>query len=306
MVKDEPFLEEFIQYHLWQGVDFIHIVDDGSNPPVTIQPSLAKHVRIWTAVENNGDAPAWGKRAHVFNLNKLYHLVRRESEWFTLLDADEFLCTRKHASKSVAEELRSTFSQYDCVKVPWVMMACGEREEDPESLLLEIRHRWNHDLRHPHPYGWHKGRCRYEAIEVKSLFRSSAYAFIDNQHCPRTPVARIKCANSVRCEPALLNSHHSNLRERDIEEAYMVCYHYRLISRQSCQRKQMANDEKYHVATDSIMASDHAEVRDDTMGQKWSNYLSLKPLLGTSVADEPRSPHTALSGREHSVQTCCK
>jgi len=276
MVKDEPFMDEFIEYHLWQGADFIHIIDDGSDPPVAIKPSLAKHVRVWPSVEYSGDAPTWGKGAQLSNLDRVYRLVRPESEWFTLLDADEFLCTRRRPRKTVAEELRETFSAYDCVKVPWVMMASGQREDDPESLLLETQHRWNHDLRHPQSHEWRKGRCRYKAIEVKSLFRASAFASIDSPHCPRTPLASCKCVDGVRGNSSPLNSHYSNLRERDIEEAYLICYHYRLISRQSCGRKQMANDEKYHVTVDCIMASDHADIIDDTMRFKWQHHLEMQ------------------------------
>lgn len=273
MVKDEPFLDEFVEYHLSEGFDFIHIVDDRSDPPVRMPERLSRRVKVWPAADFAGDAPTWEVRSQRPNIDRVYRMVRHESEWFAVLDADEYLCPRRNPGKTVAQELRETFSPYDCVKIPWVMMSSGGRQKDPDSLLLETRQRWNFDLRHPHPTGWHKGRCRYDYIEVKSVFRGNVFAFIDSLHCSRTPVRDCRCVDGVRCEPAPLDSLHPSLREEDISSAYLVCYHYRIISHDSIERKRSGNIDRYHVDLASIMAADYAEVIDETMMLRWERHL---------------------------------
>jgi hypothetical protein len=273
IVKDEPFLAEFVAYHLSEGFDFIHIIDDHSVPPLHIPEAFAARVKVWPVTGPKGAPRAKWRIFSVNELNRVYCLVRSESDWFAVLDADEFFCTRRNPEKTVVQVLQETFRDCDCVKIPWVMMACGGREQDPESLLLEIRHRWNHDLRHPHPQGWHKGRCRYDSIEVKCVFRASAFASIKNPHCPGTPVGDFRCVDGVQARPAALDPFYPSLREEDIFNAHLVCHHYRIISRESCERKARGDVRPYKIDMKTILMGDHAEILDETMLRKWQRHL---------------------------------
>ena len=273
IVKDEPFLAEFVAYHLGEGFDFIHIIDDHSDPPIHIPEAFADRVKVWSSTVFTGNRETWAKEGFLSELNRIYRLVRSESEWFAVLDADEFIGARRNPEKTVVQVLRENFSDCDCVKIPWVMMACGGRERDPESLLLEIRHRWNHDLRHPHPRGWHKGRCRYDAIEVKCIFRASTFASIKNSHCPGSSSGDFRCVDGVLGRPVALDQFHPSLREEDICNAHLVCHHYRIISRESCERKARGNFCVYQVDAETILMGDYAEISDETMRQKWLRHL---------------------------------
>jgi hypothetical protein len=272
MVGDEPFLHEFIAWHLCEGFDFIHLIDDHSRMPLRIPERFAERVRVWRSEVFKGESPVRWREAQINELNRIYSLVRSESEWFCVLDADEFFATRRNPEKTVAQVMKDEFQDCDCVKIPWVMMACGRREKDPGSLLLEIRHRWNHDLRHPHPQGWHKGRCRHDAIEVKSIFRAASFASIKNAHCPGSPVGRARCVDGIRGEPTILDQFHPSLREADISRALLICHHYRTISRESCERKALGHYNAYQIDADTVLASDHAEVLDETMRRKWERH----------------------------------
>lgn len=265
--RDEPFLGEFLHYYLSEGVSRIYVLDDNSTYPISISAQLKDRVGLFKARRMANDELA--------DANELYAVIRKESYWFALLDADEFVTTRRNPKQTVTDCLRSTFSGVDCVKVPWVMMASGGRENDPQSLLLENVHRWNHDSRHPHPHNWHKGRCRYEAIEVKSFFRGNAFASIGSPHHPAESINNIRCVDSIRGAKAELDPFHANLRERDIMDGHLLCYHYRFASRQSYARKRCTSCfPSYGVSDEVFMASDHADLVDETLKKKWQSRLS--------------------------------
>ena len=261
-VKNEPFLAEFVHYYLSQGADKIYILDDNSslpfdasvlhNPRVTIKPCRA------FAKDEMSDA------------RLLYQNIRNESTWFALIDADEFITARLNQQWTIQEELKNNFAGADCIKVPWVMMSGNGREKDPYSLLGEIIHRWDHDRRHPHPDQWHKGRCRYDQIEVKCIFRGAAFTELANSHHPGGASAQgARTFDSIRIREAPLDPFYNNLREHDIAAGHLLCYHYRMISRESCLRKSTdSNFAAYKVGINALLACDYPEIIDRTLQNK--------------------------------------
>jgi hypothetical protein len=267
--RDEPFLSEFISHYLHEGVDFFYILDD--NEHTTMPPGVldngcieVRKSRRWTMEKNNIMADA----------NILYDEIRHSSEWFIFVDADEFVTTRRHPDRTIREELETTFREVDCVKVPWVMMSCADREQDPDCLLEELVYRWDHDRRHPHPENWRKGRCRYEEIEVKSIFRGASVRTMRGHIPVPEAVEGFRVVDGVDGLPAPLDPFHRNLRNADIERALLACHHYRIMSRESALRKinsyqkLKAGGGYSDYSLETIMASDHAEVRDEVLRNK--------------------------------------
>ena len=113
------------------------------------------------------------------------------------VDVDEYITTRKHSFKTIRHELETAFKGVDCIKIPWVMMSCNNREKNPQHLLKENIYRWNHDNRHhENSCGIHKFRCRYDAIEVKCIFKPAKFDVLWDHH-PREQNTQIKCVESV-------------------------------------------------------------------------------------------------------------
>lgn len=263
--RNEPFLEEFIAYYLREGASKIYVLDDHSHPPVSIPRKLRNRVSVLKAHRM--------EEGKLVDVNALYSHIRMDSEWFALLDADEFVTARRQPRSTICDVLKRTFSNADCVKIPWVMMAGGGRIRDPESLLSGVVERWNHDAHHPHPRGWHKGRCRFDEIEVKSAFRSDAFSSIDNAHCPRNPCKEIACVESVYGTRSELNSLYKNLRERDIANGHLLCYHFRLPSFESCCRKAATSRfGGYRVSPETMWLTDYSEIVDPTLRTKWQGH----------------------------------
>jgi len=246
--KNEPFAAEFVEYYLSQGADRIFILDDHSS--LSYGESVLREPRV-TILPAHSFAENEMRAA-----DQLYQRIRSQSEWFAVVDADEFITTKRNPHWTIRDELAYNFRDVDCIKVPWVMMSGNGRERDPASLLGEIIHRWDHDRRHPHPYRWHKGRCRYKQIEVKCIFRGVAFGGLHHSHYPAGPCRGVRTVDGIRIRPAGLDAFHPRLREADISSGHLLCYHYRIISRQSCLRKIAdTNFPAYRTAVENLLAS---------------------------------------------------
>jgi len=261
--KDEFFVEEFCNYYLKQGVDEINIIDDNSSDK-TIYTKLLGHKNINIFFEKNIT-----KKNYFSNwMDKLSN----NYEWVIYVDVDEFISTRKNLNHTIKDELETTFKDAHCVKVPWVMMSCKLRETNPKSILNEITYRWNHDIRHPHKVK--KFRCRYHSIETKCIFKPMYFDSVstlagDDHHPHGHDGDADKIRDGVKNKKSELNAFYENLRESDIKNAHLICYHYRIISVEQCKRKLKTNTWYQHTnggyTLNDLLSSDHPEIIDETM-----------------------------------------
>jgi hypothetical protein len=261
---NEPFLEEFVNYYLFEGAEHIYVLYDVDST-IPIKRSILNHKQV-TIIQSKSF-----KKRQTLDVNRLYQTIRDTTEWVLFVDCDEFVSARKQGDNTIRYELETTFRNADCVKVPWIMMSSNGRKVDPPSILQHIVHRWNHDLRHPHPSGWEKGRCRYDEIEVKCFTRCSKFAHLTLHHPSKMkPNETAVCVDSIRNQPAKLDSFYQNLRELDIKTGILLCYHYRVFSKQSVARKcvnnKLVNYQPQFMA--HLIASDHADIVDETMSRK--------------------------------------
>jgi len=271
--RDEPFLEEFLEHYFHEGVDRVYIVDDNKDLDMPSAVAADERVKIVTA-ELWKDTTLRGRNTQMEDVNALFAEIRGSSEWFISVDCDEFVTTRRHSERTIREELQATFRKADCVMVPWLMMASNQKQEDPGSLLDELIYRWDHDRKHPHPDAWRKGRCRYEEIEVKSIFRPEKVSSITAHFPQKKRFRRMRVVDSIDGLPIQLGPFYKGLRNRDIERAFLICCHYRIASQESARRK-LATSSKLWAGggyqaggLEAILAADYPEVEDRTLQRK--------------------------------------
>ena len=70
--------------------------------------------------------------------NKIYKQIKNEFTWMIYVDVDEFITTRKNISNTIKQELETTFKEYDCIKIPWVMMACNNLHKNQHFLKMYL------------------------------------------------------------------------------------------------------------------------------------------------------------------------
>ena len=256
--KDEYFIKEFCDYYIKQGIDKIYIIDDNSHDK-SIYKSLEESEKIDIIYESNIIEKNYA--------NQLYKKIRYKFEWIIYVDVDEFITTKKNIKNSIREELRNTFKDIHCIKVPWVMMSCDNIKKSPDSILKTNIYRWNHDKKHPNKI--HKFRCRYDEIEVKCIFRPKYFNNIWDHH-PKSPVHNPKITNSINLHQEKLNPFYTNLREKDIKNGILLCYHYRIISVENSINKIKTNYwyKKNNYTVNDLMDSDNAEMIDNTIKDK--------------------------------------
>lgn len=254
--QNEPYVTEFVNYYINQGVDKIYIIDDNSNEE--IYDGVINNEKVIIRFDNN--------IIHKGSINQLYNDVKCEFEWIIYVDLDEFITTKKNPNHTIKRELETTFKDCACVKIPWVMMSCNSIEHNPDSLLKTNIYRWNHDIKHDNGVSNNrKFRCRYNQIEVKCIFKPAFYDNIMDHH-PKTPNCEaLKIVESVRNTEQHLNPYYSNLRECDIQDGHLLCYHYRIYSIEHAKNKIKHNAWYKGFTQKDLLSNDYPEIIDETL-----------------------------------------
>jgi hypothetical protein len=272
---NEPFINEFIEHYLNEGFDEINVIVDGIN---NISDKLKRNPKV-----KQHRATFVKHSAQLVDVNYLYQKIRWNTKWLAFLDADEFIITRRNPWNSVRYELEDTFRNADIVRVPWVMFSSngngeyekllGLRKWDPQRLIHENTMRWDHNKRHPHPFGCSKGRCRYDAIETKSIFKTKYFSGINHPHFPTLDLKnpKIICVEGVDRREVPIHHLYPALREASISRAYLTCNHYRIPSFQSCVRKTRQNKlagYNHPKALRNLICTDYAEIEDNLAAKR--------------------------------------
>lgn len=264
--KDEFFIKEFCLYYLSQGVDKIYILDDNS-----IDKS------IYNDISNNPDIIISYQKNMVYRnyknqmekVNEVYNQIKNDFKWIISVDVDEFITTKKNLNKTIKQELETTFKDYDCIKIPWVMFGSGGQKKNPKSILESNIYRWNHDIEHPYPMKFAKFKCRYNKIEVKCIFKTNKFEII-HVHTPKKPLERVNIINSINLSRSNLTPFYNNLREEDIKNAYLVCHHYRIISEENSINKVKQSNlyRRLKITLNHLNLFDYSEIKDETLKNK--------------------------------------
>ena len=257
--KDEFFIKEFCDYYLSQGVDKIYVIDDDSDDK-----------SIYNNIDDNRIEIIYEKNI-IDNdyANKLYKQIKTKFKWMIYCDVDEFITTKKNMANTIKDELNTTFKDVDCIKIPWVMISCN-KDKNPNSILLENTYRWNHNKKHHHKIK--KFRCRYDEIEVKCIFKTDNFGSIWD-HLPKEILGDVLIVDSISKENQSLTPFYNNLRENDIENGILLCYHYRIISKENSIKK-LKNNLWYiqnGYTIDDLMSSNYSEIIDETLKYKIIN-----------------------------------
>jgi len=263
--KEEPYVSEFVNYYTKQGVDMIYILDDNSNKEIYKDVLNNENVNI--IFDKNNIIKE--RTAQFDSCNKLYEKIKNNYEWIIVIDMDEYITTKKNVNKTIREELATTFKDCMCIKIPWTMMSCNSIVNNPSSLLKTNIYRWNHDNMHANiKSNENKFRCRYDAIEVKCIFKPKYFENIFMHHPINPNCSDIKIVESITKSEQQLDPFYKNLREKDIKEGYLLCYHYRIISIENCLNKIKNNLLYKHYKLEDLLSNDYSEIIDETLKHK--------------------------------------
>lgn len=270
-------LKSFIPYYLSQGVDRIFLLDDNSTQPFEDWVLSHPKVEIQKVKQR---IPEWSSVKRC-----LTRELRSKTRWVITVDCDEFIHTRRNSEKTIRQEMETTFKFVSCVKVPWLMFTRNKRVENPKDVVMDTTWRWSQDKRHPPPKPTKKFGCRKEQIEVKCIWRASHY---QQMHChfPYGPCTENEVVvSSVDMEPDSVSlgrgTIYNGLTEKKIENAWMLCNHYRIVSEQHAKEKCYENSCTLYTNTfepnilENALLADYPDVEDLCLKKKYNKLLNL-------------------------------
>jgi hypothetical protein len=282
--RDEFFIKEWCDYYLSQGVEIIYIIDDDSEDksiydftrnPAYENVKIIFHERMYADSDTRENHSKEGGS----KINIIYERLRRKFKWLIYCDVDEFIATKRNSDMKLIEQLRLIDEEridIISIQVPWVFMSGLKFKNNPQSILKEILYRHDQDKKHPH-YA-QKFKCHADKIETKCIFKTSEVPLIKD-HGPSTVYHfrnQPKFVSSVDLLNNRLNRwNFEKLTNKDIENAYFICYHYRYISEENCLNK-LKNNGWYindGYCLQDMKTSTYPEIYDDTMLKKSLKYI---------------------------------
>ena len=126
---------EFVDHYESEGADRIFIMEDSTADHVNVSvfPRVESR-RVQLTNDQGGD------------LTRFVQPLKDKCTWIASVDIDEFLTTKKHAARTVREELQQSFDDVDLIHVPWVYMSFDPDVDHAKSLREECVYRWDYNL----------------------------------------------------------------------------------------------------------------------------------------------------------------
>jgi len=268
MVRNEPLkVQSFISHYLFEGFDTIFVVDDRSEPPVEYTHARV-HVRQvprdYVPTKKHIQGKKW------YHTDPIRHYVEKDlanCTWVASMDIDELLTTRRHAEKTVREQLiamRDDLRDVNVINVPWIFFSF-DGDQKVTDMAVDMTCRWNHSAHHVGMV--HKTRDRYDKIETKPIFRP--------QHCNvEMSIHCLECENQVDgghgrprgCNRAIFH-------EEDIKKAFFAVHHYRFLDKEDikkkCHQDSITSYPRIEACEEAMLQSNHCEIKDDIMRVKY-------------------------------------
>lgn len=120
--NEKKYMDTFIKHYILQGVDHIYIVNNGSDDG--IEEFVNKHIfkNMITLINDPRDLKILksneGAEGHRNLLNQnLYELIKRETKWAIIIDADEFMYGKN--GETIKTYLQCLDDNIGCVYVLW-------------------------------------------------------------------------------------------------------------------------------------------------------------------------------------------
>jgi antitoxin component HigA of HigAB toxin-antitoxin module len=151
-IKNEAkYMEEFINHYISEGVDHFYIINNNSDDNIEEVINNSIHKDNVTLITDNRDMGILtsdaGYHGHHQLLNEnLYELIKMETEWAILIDADEFMYGRN--GYTIKTYLQSLDEKISCIYVIWNIM--NPYKDENNNLISEFSiknnvKRINHD-----------------------------------------------------------------------------------------------------------------------------------------------------------------
>jgi hypothetical protein len=240
--KNEFFVKEFCDYYIRESVDKIIILDDDSDNLSIYNNIDSKFVKIYYSKNNScchdGDCKYFCTCNRIL-INEIYKIIRLNFEWIAYIDIDEFITSTDNST--IKQKLKNTYIKNHCISIPWIMMSPFQ-EKNPQSILETNIYRVNYDnIEYNDEIIYKISQNNGNGIKCKSIFKSKVFKQIisnsnkGNDHYPTDSKKKnLLCIESVKNTiiKRPMKEYKDNISEEDIKKANLLCYHYRIASKE--------------------------------------------------------------------------
>jgi glycosyltransferase involved in cell wall biosynthesis len=212
-VKNEAkYIKEFIKHYIDQGVDHFYIINNNSHDNIEEVIDLSGYKLNVTLITDNRDMNILksdaGHLGHQQLIkDNLYDIIKEETEWAILVDADEFMYGKNgHTIKSY---LSSIDENIGCIYVIWNII--NPYKDENNNLISEFSiknnvKRINHDLMNNLP-----DNIKFAHDFGKSIFKTNLLIHPDNFWIHLVKIFHGKTINNYNIErDDLFNNHFDN------------------------------------------------------------------------------------------------
>lgn len=217
-------LKEWIEHNRAEGFDHIYLVNDHSTDKYMeiLAPYIREnYVTLYHVPNEHRDSSA-----QVWAFNKVfYKKCIKKCTWFMHLDLDEFITSRD--SETVREKVDKYFSEYDFIRIPWLLFGSSGVDKIPSSAIEEFTRRMRLEY-NPNLY-------LNDNTQIKTLYRSSKIRWYLGNPMVHSPYTEGKYTLSTLEKPdkgLFLGFGYTVGREEDVDKHHLVINHYRIQSRE--------------------------------------------------------------------------
>lgn len=140
IIKDEPYLEEFIIYHHLIGVEHFYIYDNESNAPISKRLDSFYYRNLCTIIDFPGKSMQMEAYKHCVDK------VKNVTKWLAIIDGDEYIFPKIH--NTLPDFLRG-FDNYQAVGINWLIFGSSFHSKfQPGFCIDKYRYSALHQERH--------------------------------------------------------------------------------------------------------------------------------------------------------------
>jgi Glycosyltransferase family 92 len=280
-------LAEWIEHYLWQGVDRIYLIDNGSTDGRlrVLRPYVASgRVRVLWRPARHMQAEHYNEAFELFRL-------RQRTRWLAVVDLDEFLygVPPGEMGEGKQEQERLAPARYDCAA--HTLRARLEALEATAPAAAAVYCHWRmfgsrDDPRHP--------------------FGSVRTSFVWREARLHELVKGVVRADRVR--RLGIHAHDVDGEDARGEDARIRLNHYAIQSRDFFERVKMTRGDSYTASSDGIRDAayfavyDNREVHDTLLARQWLACVRPHDSLWSFTSSSPSSSSPAAAPLPHPVR----
>ena len=209
IMKNEAMnLEEWIQHYLWQGIEQIYLIDNGSNDNSLklLQPWIDQGVVKLIQLEER-----YKQKVHYRTAFKHFHIAD-ECQWLMIADLDEFWFCKKEGVN--IREALNHYDELDVIYTNWSMFGSSGHKVHPSDLRTQflMRHQELGDNRNTkwicqtnilsglRDLGIHKIKwaCSSRTISDNNMFQINHYVIQSLEYFTKIKMTRGDATSQVK------------------------------------------------------------------------------------------------------------